>query len=608
MSYFFAGYNTNADVIKDIKLSFVEVVPPEIREDILSIEESPAFLVNYGANKVISDVVVHNKKTGSWLAILGTPLVSFPAENEKAALLERFFINPIRTIRDGLDGCFAVLAYNASTDTFYAVTDYDNTTPIFYAVTAKGIYISSHELPLARFLQSEIDPLGFTMTIQLRLTWGSYTRFKNIHKLLPCQIVTFRGIDNCYSEIYWRASEETQWHSNFNDVLNKWLILLKHSVQAYYNCSKNKTVICDFTAGEDARLLLSLCHALGIPFYAMVDGLDSDIDVQVAKEAARKIGFDLVIKPKHLITEEQLINSATYISLMNDAYEDYFGSCAAYATNAANPLKNWEYVKFCGAPGGEVYRGSYYLRGKVLFASKKGNFDYRFFTRMKYLLDFHPGILRFSDDESKQIIFTLIKESLEDVSGFPVGIRIDHLLRVFQTCNDGLIYKNPRHLPFATKDMTRSIYNIPPHFKRGGKLTKACTEILYPELAFVKTQKGVPTVRKTLLRTFLFMPEYFSEARSIMSGATSRLLKWTESNKSVYQWTINAPAIKTLLTKPPYGNWFSSSKSMITGHLYNNDVIDLLLADAKAGASRFVPILGRIFNQELAFRWVYRKI
>ena len=44
-----------------------------------------------------------------------------------------------------------------------------------------------------------------------------------------------------------------------------------------------------------------------------------------------------------------------------------------------------------------------------------------------------------------------------DVDGFPVGIKIDHLLRLFQTCNSGLIYKNPRYLPFATKQITISI-------------------------------------------------------------------------------------------------------------------------------------------------------
>jgi len=607
MSYFVAGFATNPSAIEDLESSFVDVVPPERRNDILRAEEGTSFLVSYGANRAIRDLVIHSKKTGSWLAILGTPLVKLLTENEREAFLDRFFDDPIDSTRNQIDGCFALLAYRAATDTFYAITDYDNTTPVFYAATPNGIYLSSHELPLARFLQSEIDPLGFSMTIHLRLTWGSHTRFKNVHKLLPCQIRTFRGVNKSFSEIYWRPSEETQWPDNLDDVINRWLELLKDSVRAFYDCSINKMVICDFTGGEDARLLLSQCHALEIPFFAMTDGSDGDIDVRVAREAARRTGFDLVIRPSRVISEEQLLNSATYISLMNDAYLDYFRSCSDYATSAANPLKNWEYVKLCGAPGGEVFRGSYYLRGKAIFPSRLSDFDYRFFTRMKYMLDFHPGLLCFSDNECKQTILTMVEESLEDVSGFPVGIKIDHLLRVFQTCNDGLIYKNPRHLPFATRAMTRSIYKIPPNLKRGSRLTRACTEILYPELAYVRTQKGVPTIKKTLPRTFLFVPEYVASAKGILSGAVSRLLKWTESNKPMYEWGRNAPAIHALLNRPPYANWFSSSRSMITGHLYRQHVVDSLLNDARAGASRYVPILGRIFNQELACRWVYRK-
>jgi len=607
MSYFFSGYRADTKTINNIKASYLEIVPNEIKKDIQCITGATSFLTTYGSDKVISDIILQDEKTRSWLAILGTPLIKITTENEKLAFINRLFSNPKSTLDADLDGCFVVLGHDASRDTFYVITDYDNTIPLYYAETANGVYFSSHELPLARALQPEIDPLGFSLTIQLKLTWGTTTRFKGIQKLLPCQIVTFNGIGRRNSERYWSPLYETQWPSNFNGVIDKWLILLKDSVQAFYDCAKNKTFICDFTAGEDSRLLLSQCHSIGIPFYAMVDGLDSDVDVLVAREAAQKVGFDLVVRPKPLITEGQLLENAISISLMNDAYEDYFQSCTAYAVNLANPPKNYEYVKLCGAPGGEVFRGSYYLRGKAFFPSRRNHFDHRFFTRMKYLLDYNPRLMSYPNEECKKTIFSLVEEALQDVTEFPVGIKIDHLLRVFQACNTGLIYKNPRYLPFATKHMTRSIYNIPPDFKRGGRLTKACTEILYPELAFIKTQKGVPTVRKTLLRTFLFMPEYLNTAKSIIRGASGRLYKFTETNKAALQWSKHATAIMTLFNNPPYKNWFSSSKSMITGHLYKKDVVDALLAEAKSGSSKQLATLGRIINQELACRWVYRE-
>jgi hypothetical protein len=196
---------------------------------------------------------------------------------------------------------------------------------------------------------------------------------------------------------------------------------------------------------------------------------------------------------------------------------------------------------------------------------------------------------------------------LLEVSDFPAGTKIDHLLRVFQTCNTGLIYKIPRYLPFASRDLTKSIYNIPPKHKKGGKLTKACTEILYPEIALVRTQKGVPTIRKNMLRYYLFIPEHISAMKSITGGTLSRLLKWKGSNKPDFNWNRNSWAIKALLQKPPYCRWFSSSDSMVTGSLYNPESLNSILTNARERTTRFVPTLGRIISQELACRWVYKE-
>jgi hypothetical protein len=144
-----------------------------------------------------------------------------------------------------------------------------------------------------------------------------------------------------------------------------------------------------------------------------------------------------------------------------------------------------------------------------------------------------------------------VKSQLREVEGFPMGTQIDHLLRVFQTCFLGLKYQNPLYLPYATKNLTRSIYSIPPHYKRGGRLTKACTEVLYPELAFIRTQNGVPTVRRTLLRQPLFLPEYISTMKKISSGAVSRLLKWTRDNKWYFSQAKNMYIFTSLLNNPP---------------------------------------------------------
>ena len=167
-------------------------------------------------------------------------------------------------------------------------------------------------------------------------------------------------------------------------------------------------------------------------------------------------------------------------------------------------------------------------------------------------------------------------------------------------------YKLPLYLPFMTRDLIRSLYYIPPHYKQGGRLTRACTEILFPELAFVKTQKGVPTVRMTAMRLPLFIPEYIYLMKSIRNGVLSRLFKLGQP-RPLLSMEKNAYIFTTILSREPYCDWFSSSKSMVTGQFYNAKELNSILAQAKTGKYRNVPILGRIINLELACRWVYRQ-
>lgn len=608
MSYFYAGYKANPLSAKSLEASFINIVPEIIRKDVWTYENNETFITIYGFNKVIGDFFHEHKDTGSWIAIIGTPLLNLNNEREKDRLVKRFFDDPETLIEEEIDGCWIILAYDGITKKFYACTDYNNTVPIYYASTTSGVYFSSHELPLARYLGSQIDPLGFSMTIHLKLTWGTCTRFKNIKKMLPAQLLVFNGEKEPISYQYWQPSEEEQWRGRIDDIIYEWLNLLKYSVHSFYKESKKKIVMCDITGGEDSRLILSTVHSLDIPFIAVVDGNENDLDVIIAKRLSNAGRFQLFVRPIPVLPDEILMSKSVDIALYNDAYEGFFASCIHYALYSSAPYMNYDYVKYCGAPGGEVFRGSYYLRGKAILPSTSRNIDYIFFTKLKFLLDFLPGLLRFPDMEIKHIIFNMIKQSLDEVRDFPAGIKIDHLLRAFQVCNTGLIFKMPRYSPYASKELTKSIYKIPPNYKKGGRLTKACTEILYPEIAFVKTQKGVPTIRKDILRYYRFIPETISTVKYITRGAFSRVLKWKNAKKPDLNWERNAKTIKFILTKTAYSKWFSSHESMITGSQYNPEYLESILRDAKERKTRFVPTLGRIISQELACRWVYKEL
>ncbi len=607
MSYFHIRFGSDQASQQELEAALAYAVPIRATNDTIRLELSDGNFVAYKIRKAIRDIVIHDDKRDSWVALIGTPLAQFRSKQEEQRFLADFLVNPTKLLQQQIDGNFAVFSYDAGSDTLLAATDFNNTIPIYYSVTPGGVLLSSHELPLARALKSEIDPFGFCQSINLGVTWGSRTRFSNISKLLACQILRIDRRNEPRVETYWQPRDEAMWPGTFDEQLEKWMALLERAVSQYYECSDRKPVLADFTAGEDSRLILAQCHALRIPFTAHVTGLDGDVDVTVAKRAASKAGFELLVRQKHWITSEQLLSNATSVVLDSDAYREIFTSCTEFATDRASPIDDYSTVKYCGAPGGEAFRGSYYLRGKALSPSSMRELDYAFFLRMKFLLDFQPGLLAYpgySDSKFLRAIQGLVKASLEDVTEFPIGIQIDHLLRDFQTCFIGLKYKNPLYLPLATSRLTRAIYGLSPSAKQGGKLTKACTELLFPELALVKTQNGVPTIRPTLLRLPLFIPEHLSVVRKLLSGIFSRYLKLGQANKWYYRQDLNAYILTTLLKTPPYSNWFSASHAMTTGYLYNSGVLDPMLEKARRGDCRNIPVLGRIVNEEIAMRWV----
>lgn len=603
MSHFVCGYRADSTSIDALCRLLLATMPADKPRGCLRLDGPFWRLVSYGQEKVIPDICIAKENGGSWLAILGTPLLRLKGKENEHAFLDAFLNSPRDFLRNQIDGNIAIFCYDSTRNVFFAVTDFGNTIPIFYTTGKSGVYFSSHELVLAKFASAEIDSVGFAQAIHLGVTWGSHTRFRNIFKMLPCQILTVDTDKRIHLETYWKPEEEALLSYRFDEFAADLLLSLKNSVWSFYESSGFKSVVSDFTGGEDARLIVAACHSLGIPFKAQVVGSKNDSDVIVANKAATEAKIELIERKEELIRQEDLLAYAPKIILNSDSYGELTQSCVEFATNQASPLDDYTVVKFCGL-GAEELRGSYYLRGKAIFPSRKSSLDAKFFVRLKYLLDYYPGLLAYQDEKFLAAVYRIVDESMAEVEGFPIGTQIDHLLRVLQTCFLGLKYKAPLYLPLITRDLIRSVYCISPHYKKSGKLTRACTEMLFPELAFVKTQKGIPTVRKTFVRFPLFIPEYFHLMKSISNGVASRLFKWRQA-RPLLSMERNSYIFVSIFGTRPYSDWFSSSRSMVTGYLYNANRLDSILAEARVGVCKNVSILGRIISLELACRWVY---
>lgn len=365
MAYFFSIFNGGFSNVERFDEFFTDLIPSNREVTSQYIKSRDTYVKNYSPLKGINDVLIKHNISDSWLLLVGCPLVQSDSDNERQKLLERFLENPRKLLRSDIDGNFAVLGYDSKNRKFIAATDFNATIAINYSITGNNVIVSSSELALARLLNSELMPFGFAQTIYIGATWGSLTRFKDMHKLLPCEIVTFDENNKVYKERYWQPLEESLWPNNFNDVVDKWSFLLKKATQKYHVQSGRDEVFTCFTAGEDARLVVACLHALGIPFHAHVSGFPNDVDVLVGCTAAKQAGFDLTVEPRHVIDENLLLENAVKISIQTDAYHQFFLSCNMYAKENKDINKHKQKcVDFPGVPGGAAFRGQYYLRAR----------------------------------------------------------------------------------------------------------------------------------------------------------------------------------------------------------------------------------------------------
>lgn len=606
MSYFWGGLNISVSDRVRLEHLFSDLGCSDKKT---KIEAHQAVVTSYWQPKVIDDIVIQHDKSNSWMMLIGTPLLTGNHQANPQQLIETFLDDYSRPLLQDLDGHFALLAYDAIQDQMVAATDFNSLIPIFYSVNAEGALLSSSELALAKMRQAEIDPLGFAQAVQLGVTWNATTRFKQIAKLQPCEILTIDAHYRIRLQRYWEPMAETLWTGNLDDVMAQWMPLLRQGVQRFYNASRQQeTVWADFTAGEDARLVVAQCQALELPYKVRVGGFPDDAEIKQACAIARDAHLAIEVQPYQLITDSQVSAHARAVMLSSDGYGSFFYYCTRFVTDMHRPPLVYNFLHFSGMPGGEAFRGTYYPRAKLLFPSTATSFDYRFFTRLKYLLDYTPGLLPDHDYHLLDSVYESVEAGLKEVETFPAGIQVDHLLRIFQTCAWGLERKKPFYHPLGTQPLTRSIYTIPPQFKKLGRLTKACTEQLYPQLARTNTQYGVPTIRRRVTRMPLFLPEHVAQAKKIANGVVKRLYQMgqrSQTSSGRYSPDVYDTVRRVLFNQPPFASWFASSRGLLTGPFYDAQRLDHILLASQQDTFSNVRILARIANLELACRYVY---
>ena len=336
MAYFVAHHRGPGHLVAELD-SLTQALAGRMGGDVLTeVGTETGGARSWRRNGPLGDIRAEDAASGSWLLVVGVPLVPthYRTDAGRRELLREVLANPDRCVRAVLDGCHALLAYDGENDILFAATDFNRTVPIFWTVVDGGILLASSELALARTLRAEIDPAGFAQAVHLGTTWGDVTRFAGLSKLQPTELLSFRG-GTVSRRRYWRADEECEWDGGFDAVLERWNDHLAAAVESYYAGNEEQPLHTDFTAGEDARLILARCHASHIPFEAHVAGFPTDKDVVITTRAAEKLGFPLHVIPQRIIDSEVLAREAQNIAVESDGYENYFRrACASRGPGA----------------------------------------------------------------------------------------------------------------------------------------------------------------------------------------------------------------------------------------------------------------------------------
>lgn len=612
MSFYIAGKKRVKKAQNEIQAVFNEF---EYIEETNKYEfvTADTFVYSNLITKGIEDIFIRLEETGSWVLLVGSPVIDANTDADKYKFARELFNNPLDVLRHKIDGQFAVLAFDAEKKVLIAGSDWNSLIPVYYAINQDGVLLSNAEIPLAKLLNSDTDAVGFAQSIHYGSVWGGRTRFKGIHKLEVCELIRVDCLNNnIKKEKYWEPRMEELWKGSFEMISERWLHVMEGAIRTFTDHRDGHKVSADLTGGEDSRVVVALLRNFGESFRVRVAGGQCDTDVIIAKKAAKAINLDLVVEESHAVTEQELSSYVSHIISHSDGYGSFFTNAASFIHELH--YRPWEYtnIHLCGLPGGGQYRGANYLRAKLLFPSKIKDIDYKAYTRRKFLLDYSSNLLSLSDEEYFESVYDIMDKALEEVKGFPAGIQIDHLMRVRYGCLLTANIKRPFYFAFAPRDMARSTYNVPPSMKKGGNQYKAIIERLSPELAWVKSQTGVPTVRKTVPRLPLFFPEYYSRFKKSVKGVTRQMFKEVPAfrskghvNERHHLLAFHEKSIRWLFETEPYSSWFESAESMLSGSQYNPDELNNLLHKAQQPEFDQVQLFGRVVNQEFTLRKVH---
>lgn len=145
--------------------------------------------------------------------------------------------------------------------TLYLATEWTGSFPLYFTNVTSGLLFSSHLRPLSQLVKATPDPIGIIQFLKYGFILAGRTFFKEIHRLMPGQVLTFQQNDKRVN-----ISETSKAWMNWNNQIEfdellyyNWNTLVNAMIRCFEFSDKHALMA---SAGWDTRILLAVMQEL----------------------------------------------------------------------------------------------------------------------------------------------------------------------------------------------------------------------------------------------------------------------------------------------------------------------------------------------------------
>jgi hypothetical protein len=533
------------------------------------------------ANREDAGPAIH-RRGRSWAVSAGTP-------HHRGSLLD--------TDLDDIEGQFALLRYDADTNTSTLASDPFGMFGVFISRRDGLTYVSTSALALARHLGAAPSRLGLHTFLLAGYQCGTRTNWDSIERVGAGSRIDF-GPDGWRQATYWRPLvDHAVQRLGISASVDR---CLESAVEAVRMVGAGREVVwCDLTGGYDTRMLALLARTAGVSFITTTNGERDEEDVRLARRVSETAGWEwsLVSLPERW---EQILPKRIPEAIG-------WGDGALDAVQLAAVLWGHEFKskrarRVFGGGGGEFY-WSYAWQQEYGQSMRTGPTSLERWVRIRMLRGVRTRV--FTRDPMPEVVADLrtrMEPVIEPYVDEPRAVQADVLHMHKSTGHFGAYTSAATAhvdglLPFYTRARFTTVFSTNPRHRFGHRFYRRLIYRLDPKIAAIPTTWGSPAQPLRVTNLAAFAPYYarlgergLNKAGQRFLGRSVRRPVWVGDDRAA---RIRAAAVACVGSD--IDTWHSQA-------LYDREELREMLAAVGRADFRESVLLNRILTAELGLR------